>query len=112
MIRRAMPDPVSRYFELDAVSDTEGIVALFAEDATVIDERETHQGATQIREWRLGPVSKYTYTTEVREIEAIDPGRFVATGRITGNFPGGSADLKWHFTVVDERITRLEIAPW
>jgi hypothetical protein len=105
------PRVVSRYFELDAERDIDGIVALFAGDATVIDEGKTHRGTAAIRAWQLGPASKYTYETEVFGTEPIDPDRHLATGRLTGNFPGGTADLKFDFTVAGEQITRLVIAP-
>jgi hypothetical protein len=31
--------------------------------------------------------------------------------RLTGNFPGGTADLRFDFTVTHDRITHLVIAP-
>jgi hypothetical protein len=37
--------------------------------------------------------------------------RFRATGRLGGNFPGGTVELNWDFTLRGDRITRLEIAP-
>ena len=106
-----MTDLISRYFGLDAQRDTEGIVALFADDAIVVDEGKTYRGTTEIRAWQLGPASKYVYTTEVLKVEASGPGRYLATGRLTGNFPGGTADLRWDFTVADDQIKRLVIAP-
>jgi hypothetical protein len=33
------------------------------------------------------------------------------TGRLTGDFPGGTGDLNWDFTIADQHITRLAIAP-
>jgi hypothetical protein len=33
------------------------------------------------------------------------------TGRLTGNFPGGTADLRWDFSIAGQQITRLVIAP-
>jgi hypothetical protein len=32
-----------------------------------------------------------------------------AHARLDGNFPAGTADLKWHLTIAGDRITRLEI---
>jgi hypothetical protein len=32
-------------------------------------------------------------------------------GRLTGNFPGGTADLTWDFTITADKISRLVIAP-
>ena len=60
-----VPDVVRRYFVLDADREIDSIVALFSDDATVVDEGETRHGTTAIRAWQTGPASRYTYTTEV-----------------------------------------------
>jgi hypothetical protein len=106
-----LPDPVRRYFELDADRDIDSIVALFTADATVVDEGETNRGTSAIHAWQLGPASRYTYTTEVLDAEALGPDRYLVTGRLTGNFPGGTADLKWDFTISGDHIASLVIAP-
>ena len=106
-----LPDVILRYFERDADRDIDSIVRLFAEDATVIDEGEERNGTAEIRGWQTGAASKYTYTTEVTGAEALGPDRYLVTGRLTGNFPGGIADLNWDFTVAGSHITRLVIAP-
>jgi hypothetical protein len=105
-----LPEVVSRFFERDAERDIEGIVALFTGDATVTDERATHRGTDEIRAWQLGPASKYEYRTEIHGGEALGPGRYVVTARLTGSFPGGTADLKWDFSVEGDLIARLVIA--
>ena len=102
---------VRRYFELDADRDIDSILALFSADATVIDEGQTRRGIAEIRAWQIGPASKYTYTTQILDTVAVAADRYVVTGRLTGNFPGGSAELKWDFTIAGGRITRLVIAP-
>jgi ketosteroid isomerase-like protein len=106
-----LPDVVSRYFERDADRDIDSIVNVFAADATVVDEGEERHGTAEIRAWQTGAASKYTYTTEITGAEALGPDRYLVTGRLTGNFPGGTADLNWDFTIAGERITRLTIAP-
>jgi ketosteroid isomerase-like protein len=106
-----LPDVISRYFERDADRDIDSIVSLFADDATVIDEGEERHGTAEIRAWQTGAASKYTYTTEITGTEALGPDRYLVTGRLTGNFPGGTADLKWDFTIAGQHITRLTIAP-
>ncbi len=102
---------IRRYFELDADRDIDSIVALFSIDATVVDEGETRHGIAEIRAWQIGPASKYTYTTQILDTVALAPERYRITGRLTGDFPGGIAELKWDFTVAAGRITRLAIAP-
>jgi SnoaL-like protein len=102
---------IRRYFELDADRDIDSIVALFGTDATVVDEGETRHGIAEIRAWQIGPASRYTYTTQVLDTVALEPERYLITGRLTGDFPGGTAELKWDFTVTGGRISRLVIAP-
>jgi hypothetical protein len=106
-----MPEPLTRYFEHDALRDVEAIVAVFADDATVTDEGETRQGVAEIRAWQLGPASAYSYRTELRNTEQLGPDRYLVTGRLSGNFPGGTADLTWDFTIAENKISRLVIAP-
>jgi ketosteroid isomerase-like protein len=106
-----LPEVVSRYFERDGERDIDSIVSLFADDATVVDEGEERRGTAEIRAWQTAAASKYTYTTAITGSEALGPDRYLVTGRLTGNFPGGTADLKWDFTIAGRHITRLIIAP-
>jgi len=53
-----VPDVITRYFEADARRDTDAIVALFTEDAVVIDEGEEWHGISKIRAWREGPAAR------------------------------------------------------
>jgi hypothetical protein len=105
-----LPGVVGRYFELDP-EEVELFVELFSDDATVLDEGETHRGTAKIRSWRTGPATKYTYTTEVFGVESHGRDRYLVSGRLTGDFPGGTADLRWDFTLAGELIGRLVIAP-
>jgi hypothetical protein len=106
----AVPDTVTRYFEADARRDVDATLALFTDDAEVVDEGRTWRGAEEIRTWREGPASRYEYTVEVIGAEPIADGVLV-TGHLEGDFPGGTADLTWRFTLDDDRVRRLEIAP-
>ena len=107
----AVPDAITRYFEVDARRDNNAIVALFTDDAVVVDEGKTRHGVDDIRAWREGPASRYQYTTEVLDCESTGDGAYVVTGRLRGNFPGGTVDLKWRFTLDGNRIAYLHIAP-
>lgn len=101
---------VRRYFELDP-RDVESFVALFSDEATVVDEGETRSGVDEIRAWRAGPAVKYTYSTEILGIELTGSDRCLVTGRLSGDFPGGTADLRWDFTLTGGQVVRLVIAP-
>ncbi len=104
-------DVITSYFESDARRDIDAIVALFTSDTVVVDEGQTWRGTAEIQDWQEGTASKYQYTSEVLGAERTGEDSYLVTGRLTGNFPGGTADLKWHFTVDGDLITRLEIAP-
>ena len=107
----SIPATISDYFEADARRDDDAVVDLFSNDAEVVDERQIWRGRDEIRTWREGPVSKYTYVTKLATVEPYGENRYRASGRIDGNFPGGTAELNWDFTVIGNRIIRLEIAP-
>jgi ketosteroid isomerase-like protein len=100
---------ITRYFEADARRDIDAIVALFTDEAVVVDEGQTYHGSAQIRGWQEGAASRYQYTTNVFGTQRTGKESYLVTGRLTGNFPGGTAELQWRFTVQGDLISRLEI---
>lgn len=107
----AVPGAVARYFEADARRDPDAIVALFTEDAVVTDEGLTRRGSEEIRAWQEDVAWRYQYTTELLGAEVASEDTVLVTGRLEGNFPGGTAVLKWRFSLADGHIRDLEIAP-
>jgi hypothetical protein len=105
-----VPEIIRRYFELDAERDVDGIVALFSDDATVIDEGEARSGHDAIRDWRTGAASRYEYTTTIMSSEALGEDRHRVNARLEGDFPGAIVDLNHDFTITNGLIRRLEIA--
>jgi ketosteroid isomerase-like protein len=91
-------------------SDGEAIADCFTEDGQVKDEGQARQGRAAIKEWWEGPANAFEYKVEVQSTQANDGGYTVLT-RLTGNFPGGTADLANRFTLRDNLIASLEIAP-
>ena len=100
---------IARYFEADARRDIDAIVALFSDEAVVVDEGQTYHGPKEIRGWREGVASVYQYTTQVHDTRRLDEESSLVTGHLTGNFPGGTAELQWRFTIHHDLINRLEI---
>ena len=107
----AIPDVISRYFAAQSARDFDTLVTLFADDGIVIDEGQTRRGRNEIRAWRENVASVYEYTTDVVELTATGSGQYAARVHLEGNFPGGTVDLRYHFTIDDDTISRLEIAP-
>ena len=105
------PAVITRYFAAQGVRNFDTLVTLFADDAIVIDEGKTRRGTKEIRAWRENVASLYEYTTDLVGVEAADEGEYVARVHLEGNFPGGTVDLHYRFTVDGDSIRRLEIAP-
>ena len=56
-------------------------------------------------------VGEFTYTIELVGAERTDDAHWVAVNRLEGTFPGGVAELRYRFTLADDLITELVIAP-
>ncbi|WP_072314523.1 nuclear transport factor 2 family protein [Agrococcus sp. Marseille-P2731] len=110
--RDQLPSAILRY--LDAV-DPASRSALpdtgFAGDARVRDEGIEHLGRDAIRTWLLTAASEYTYTTTYTAQVADGPQRWTVHAHLQGDFPGGEADLRFHFRLEGERIAELVIEP-
>ena len=65
---------ITRYFEADARRDIEAIVALFTDEAVVVDEGQTYHGTAEIRGWQEGAASTGTLLTrELFSLQSNQP---------------------------------------
>ena len=104
-----LPGPVAAYFAADK-NDSDAVALCFVEDATVIDERQTHAGREAIRRWKAETSAKFSYTVEPFSVGEND-GQTVVTAHLAGDFPGSPVDLRYAFVLEGNRIARLEITP-
>ena len=93
-----------------SAGDAEAIAACFTEDGEVKDEGATRRGRAAIEEWWAGPANAFEYTVEIQGSSGEDNSYVVFT-RLTGNFPGGTADLANRFTLRHDLIASLETTP-
>lgn len=103
-----LPAPVAAYFMATNRHDIDSMLAPFAADAIVQDEREEHLGHVAIRAWMVETTQKYLVTVEPRGF-AESYGRTTVAGLVSGNFPGSPAKLRYGFTLSSDGISRLEI---
>lgn len=108
-IMATIPDVISRYYTAAAAGDLDSLIACFAVDAHVLDEGSDYNGVDEIRGWREGVATKYTYTTTITAVEASGEGAYVVSTHLQGDFPGGVADLEQRFTVTGDLIAELLI---
>lgn len=105
-----LPQIIARYFTADAQRGSDAVLECFAHDAVVRDEGKTYTGIGEIRAWKEGAASAFSYTVEPFEI-GTDGDRTVVTSRLVGNFPGSPVDLRYLFVLSDGKIAALEIVP-
>lgn len=103
-----LPPIIRDYFAAANDGRIDDTIACFAESALVHDENHHHVGHAAIREWVADTTQQFQPKTEI--LRAIETnGSFVATARVSGNFPGSPADLDFCFTLADEKISNLSI---
>jgi ketosteroid isomerase-like protein len=107
----SLPHIVDQYIQAAARDDYNAVVASFTDDATVIDDGETHRGHAEIRAWREKLTGAFEYTVEVLRTEHPAAGVYLVTTKVEGTFPGSPVELGYRFTVRGDLISELLIAP-
>lgn len=103
-----LPNVISAYFDAKNRQDIEGMIATFADAATVRDEGEEHRGRAAIRAWMTETTRKYRVTARPTEVTA-EGNDLVVASIVTGDFPGSPATLRYRFTLAGNSIIALEV---
>jgi hypothetical protein len=103
-----LPKSIAAYFAGSNAHDADACAACFMDDAVVRDEGRERRGTAAIRAWKVEVTEKYRPTVDVIAVAQAD-GKTIATGRVSGNFPGSPVELRYVFTLTNEKISRLEI---
>jgi hypothetical protein len=106
-----LPATIRAYLAAHAAKEADAASRAFAPTAVVIDQDETFRGTEEVLDFLRNAGGEFTYTTELIGAQRIDEARWVAVNRIEGDFPGGVADLSYRFTLADDLIVELVIAP-
>jgi ketosteroid isomerase-like protein len=106
-----LPGTIRTYLTAHVARDADAAIAAFTPTAVVVDENRTYRGTDEILGCLRQAGTQFRYTTELIAARRIDDARWVATNRLTGDFPGGTADLYYHFTMDGDLIAELVIAP-
>jgi hypothetical protein len=107
----ALPEVITRYLSAHRSHDTDTALTAFTGQATVTDDGNTYNGPAAIKEWLTRSAGEYTYTSELTSALRTDPTHYTAVHHLEGNFPGGTVDLRYQFTLHAGKIERLVIEP-
>jgi ketosteroid isomerase-like protein len=106
-----VPAPIERYLAAEAAKDSEALGQCFREDAVVRDEGRVHRGVAAIEAWHREANATNGYAVEPLETASASGRPVVVRARVTGDFPGSPAELRFHFTLSGDRILSLEVTP-
>ena len=104
------PEIVARFMRAAAERNHEAVAACFTDDGLVEDESHSHHGREAIRRWQEGTRAKWEYTVTATGGRPDADGGYCVSAHLSGNFPGGEADVEYHFTFQGDLIGTLRIA--
>jgi hypothetical protein len=103
-----VPAPIATYLASEMAKDAQMLALCFAKDAWVHDEERTYRGLDAIITWKEETDRKYQYVLEpLSAVQSADAVTLLS--RLTGNFPGSPVELDFKFTLVNDKISSLEI---
>ncbi|QNN23699.1 nuclear transport factor 2 family protein [Planctomycetales bacterium ZRK34] len=103
-----VPSPVAAYLAAEKAKDTSRLILCFHKDAVVFDEGKEHRGIAAIEVWYRDTNAQYRYVVEPLDA-SINGQTVIVRTHVTGNFPGGAADLCCTFQIDGDQIKSLEI---
>lgn len=106
-----LPEVIEHYLRAHDAGDTESTLSTIAPDAVVTDDGRTARGHDEIRRWLDATATDFTFERHLLGVASTGAGDWVVSNNITGNFPGGTVDLTYRFTLKDGLIEQLVIAP-
>jgi len=102
-----LPKPIAAFFEAHNTGKTDNFKGLFAEDAIVCDEDHKYHGDA-ITAWIDAAIAKYQPHAEITSL-VPDGEQTVATAHVSGSFLGSPVQLRYRFTLRNDKIAVLTI---
>lgn len=106
-----LPHAATTYIEAHDGRDVPRALTAFAPDAQITDEGHTYRDVTEMGDWLATSASQWTYTSETVSATRVDVDHYDVIRHLEGNFPGGTADLHFRFSLRGDVITSLVIEP-
>jgi hypothetical protein len=105
-----LPKLIEEFFRLKNAEDDEGLAALFAEYAIVIDagERKELRGRSEITQWIEKSISGLHLQTDIRDWMQ-QGGEWIVDTVMSGNFKASPARFEYFFVVSGDKISKLRV---
>jgi len=108
MTEMHLPKPIAAFVRAENSGDFDSMSECFAPGATVRDEGHFYEGLPAIKEWTARTKKKYKHTVTPIEIQTHD-GVATLKARLSGEFPGSPVTTNFHFALVNDQITALQL---
>lgn len=102
------PKTIETYFRALNIYDSQLLAECFAEDAILHDEGKGYQGPAAIKAHIVEINNELKVKTVVTNSVELN-GKTIVTATVSGNFDGSPITLDFHFTLVNQKITTLNI---
>ena len=106
-MKTTLPPVISAFFHAHNTGDTDAFDQLFTADAVVNDEAHEYRGPA-IKTWIDGAIAKYKPVADVTDLAEVGE-QTIANARVSGNFPGSPAQIRYRFTLKNGKIAALVI---
>ena len=103
-----LPKLIDTYIKAENAYNADTALACFSENATVLDEGETHRGKKAIREWMEKVKKKYSPQFRPLGIKEIKE-EITMTTEVSGTFEGSPVKVDYHFKIKNNLIEDLNI---
>src|SRR5262245_5580038 len=104
----ALPSPIAALVAAHNAHDAPAFAACFTDDAIVRDEGHTHIGPAEIHTWFENVSRQYRMHLQVTNLTSKD-GEPVLHGKVSGDFAGSPADMRYFLALEDGKIVALKI---
>lgn len=101
---------IAGYFDAQNSQDVDAMCAAFSNDAVVLDEGGLMRGEAALRRWMVETTSTFQPKVAITALHNVGE-RVLVDAAVSGDFPGSPVQLRFDFTLEQDQITRLEIAP-
>ena len=102
-----LPPIIAAFFHAHNTGQTDDFNQLFTADALVTDEAHQYRGAA-IKGWIDSAIAKYKPVADVTDLEEVGE-QTIATAQVSGSFPGSPAQIRYRFTLKNDKIAALII---
>ena len=102
-----LPRIINDYVNASNARDVKSVVACFADNALVHDERNDFRGKKMIEDWITKTIEKYKF--QLKPISIKDDNAVVVAVEVSGTFDGSPITLDYHFTIESDKILSLTI---